>query len=299
MPGGLRYTGFTMPKLGFIGRILGDSNDRELKRIQKLVDEINDLSAEMEALTDEQLRDKKTEFMADIEAGETTDGLLPEAFAVVREVAKRQVGERPFDVQLMGGITLHEGRIAEMRTGEGKTLTAISPLYLNALEGRGVHLITVNDYLARYQAVLYGPVYTALGMRVGIIQNNFGSFMYEPGWDPEENEGQGLPDLRPCERREVYAADITYGTNNEFGFDYLRDNMVINMPETRAARAQLRHRRRSGLHPHRRGAHAAHHQRPGRRGEQHVHVLRPRREATRRRRRLHGRLQVEARCPHR
>ena len=215
-----------MPKLGFISRILGDSNERELKHIQKVVDEINVYAPELEALDEEALRAKTVEFRARLADGDDLDDLLPEAFAVSRDMARRKVGERPYDVQLIGGIVLHQGRIAEMRTGEGKTLTAVAPVYLNALASRGVHLITVNDYLARRDAVWYGPVYDALGLSIGIIQNNFISYMYEPGYDPEENGGEGLPHLRPCDRRDVYKADITYGTNNEFGFDYLRDNMV-------------------------------------------------------------------------
>ncbi len=216
-----------MPKFGFIGRILGDSNEREIKRLSSTVDEINFLAAETEALTDEELAAKTGEFKARFAEGETLDDLLPESFAVTREMAKRKVGERPYDVQLMGGIVLHEGKIAEMRTGEGKTLTGVSPVYLNAIAGKGVHVITVNDYLARRDALWYGPVYQALGMSVGIIQNNGVSFLYEPGYVPgEEGSTGGMEDLRPCSRRQVYAADITYGTNNEFGFDYLRDNMV-------------------------------------------------------------------------
>jgi len=216
-----------MPKLGFIGRILGDSNEKEIKRLSSIVDEINDYADEIAALSDEALSAKTAEFKEALAAGETLDDLLPEAFAVAREMAYRKVGERPYDVQLMGGITLHEGKIAEMRTGEGKTLTAVSPVYLNALAGKGVHVITVNDYLARRDATWYGPVYHALGMSVGVIQNNGVSYMYEPGYRPgEEGSTGGLDDLRPCQRRDVYRADITYGTNNEFGFDYLRDNMV-------------------------------------------------------------------------
>ncbi|MBK6319089.1 MAG: preprotein translocase subunit SecA [Dehalococcoidia bacterium] len=216
-----------MPKLGFIGRLLGDSNEKELKRLSSIVDEINSYADEIAALSDEALAAKSAEFKEGLAADETLEDLLPEAFAVAREMSLRKVGERPYDVQLMGGITLHEGRIAEMRTGEGKTLTAISPVYLNALAGRGVHVITVNDYLARRDATWYGPIYVALGMTVGVIQNNGVSYMYEPGYRPgEEGSTGGLEDLRPCSRRDVYRADITYGTNNEFGFDYLRDNMV-------------------------------------------------------------------------
>jgi len=216
-----------MPKLGFIGRLLGDSNEKELKRLSAIVDEVNSYADEIAALSDEELAAKTVEFKEALGEGETLDDLLPEAFAVAREMAFRKVGERPYDVQLMGGITLHEGKIAEMRTGEGKTLTGVSPVYLNALAGKGVHVITVNDYLARRDATWYGPVYHALGMTVGVIQNNGVSYMYEPGYKPgEEGSTGGLDDLRPCARRDVYRADITYGTNNEFGFDYLRDNMV-------------------------------------------------------------------------
>jgi preprotein translocase subunit SecA len=216
-----------MPKLGFIGRILGDSNEKEIKRLSSIVDEINSYADEIAALSDEDLSAKTAEFKEAIAEGETLEDLLPEAFAVAREMAARKAGERPYDVQLMGGITLHEGKIAEMRTGEGKTLTGVAPVYLNALAGKGVHVITVNDYLARRDATWYGPVYNALGMSIGIVQNNGVSYMYEPGYVPgEEGSTGGMEDLRPCARRDVYRADITYGTNNEFGFDYLRDNMV-------------------------------------------------------------------------
>jgi preprotein translocase subunit SecA len=225
------YTG-GMPKLGFIGRVLGDSNEKELKRLSKIVDEINDYADETAALSDEELAAKSAEFKQILADGETLEDILPEAFAVAREMAARKVGERPYDVQLMGGITLHEGKIAEMRTGEGKTLTAVAPVYLNALAGRGVHVITVNDYLARRDATWYGPVYGALGMSIGVIQNNGVSYMYEPGYMPgEEGSTGGLEELRPCSRKDVYQADITYGTNNEFGFDYLRDNMVREWEE--------------------------------------------------------------------
>ena len=216
-----------MPKLGFITRLLGDSNEKEIKRLGQTVAETNSYAEELTELDDATLSAKTGAFRARIETGESLDDLLPEAFAVAREMAWRRVEQRPFDVQLMGGITLHEGKIAEMRTGEGKTLTAVAPVYLNALAGRGVHLITVNDYLARRDAVWYGPVYNALGLSVGVVQNNSVSYMYEPGYRPgEEGSTGGLEDLRPTTRREAYGADITYGTNNEFGFDYLRDNMV-------------------------------------------------------------------------
>ncbi len=221
-----------MPKLGFISRLLGDSNEKEIKRLSTIVDEINAYADETTALSDEELAAKTAEFKQILADGESLDDILPEAFAVARDMARRKVGERPYDVQLMGGIALHEGRIAEMRTGEGKTLTGVAPVYLNALAGRGIHVITVNDYLARRDAIWYGPVYVALGMSVGVIQNNGVSYMYEPGYRPGQEGGSGgLDDLRPCSRRDVYAADITYGTNNEFGFDYLRDNMVREWEE--------------------------------------------------------------------
>ncbi len=216
-----------MPKLGFLSRILGDSNERELKRLERIVDDINALAPDTESLSDDALAARTTEFKERLAAGETLDDLLPEAFAVARETAARKVGERPYDVQMMGGIVLHEGRIAEMRTGEGKTLTAVAPVYLNALLGRGVHVVTVNDYLARRDAAWYGPVYHALGMSVGVIQNAGISFLYDPAHEPEhEGPESGYRHLRPATRKEAYQADITYGTNNEFGFDYLRDNMV-------------------------------------------------------------------------
>jgi preprotein translocase subunit SecA len=221
-----------MPKLGFLSRLLGDSNEKEIKRLSLTVAEINSYADAMAALDDDTLAGKTAEFRARLVENDDLEDLLPEAFAVVREMAWRRVQEKPFDVQLMGGITLHDGKIAEMRTGEGKTLTAVAPVYLNALAGRGVHLITVNDYLARRDAAWYGPVYHALGLSVGVVQNNTVSYMYEPGYQPGEEGGTGgLDELRPASRRDVYAADITYGTNNEFGFDYLRDNMVRDHAE--------------------------------------------------------------------
>jgi preprotein translocase subunit SecA len=221
-----------MARLGFINRLLGDSNEREVKRLSEIVDEINDLGEEWAGLSDEDLSAKTAEFKERLEEGEDLDDLLPEAFATTREMSWRRMQQKPFDVQMMGGIVLHEGRIAEMKTGEGKTLTAVSPIYLNALLGRGVHLITVNDYLARRDAAWYGPIYHSLGMSVGVVQTNSISYVYEPGYKPgEEGSSGGLEDLRPATRQEVYACDITYGTNNEFGFDYLRDNMVRDLKD--------------------------------------------------------------------
>lgn len=191
--------------LGILKKILGDSNEKEVKKLQKTVDIVNSLEPEMERLSDSELRNKTEEFKVRLSGGETLDDILPEAFAVVREAARRTVKMRPFDVQVMGGIVLHQGRIAEMKTGEGKTLVATMPVYLNALTGEGVHVVTVNDYLARRDSEWMGEIYKFLGLEVGLIVH---------GLDFEE-------------RKKAYNADITYGTNNEFGFDYLRDNMVL------------------------------------------------------------------------
>lgn len=188
-----------------IRAVFGSKNDRELKRMGKLVKRINALEEELQKLTDEQLKDKTADFKARIEKGETLDAVLPEAFAVCREASRRVLGMRHFDVQLIGGITLHEGRISEMRTGEGKTLMATLAAYLNALSGKGVHIVTVNDYLAGRDANWMRPLYESLGLSVGILQSQ---------QDPQS-------------KYDAYQADITYGTNNEFGFDYLRDNMAL------------------------------------------------------------------------
>ena len=186
-------------------KVFGTRSQREVKRIMPLVKKIEDLRPEMQKLTDEELRGKTREFKKRLEEGATLDDLLPEAFATVREAAKRVLGMEHFEVQLIGGIVLHQGRIAEMKTGEGKTLVATLPSYLNALEGKGVHVVTVNDYLAKRDADEMGQVHRFLGLTVGVVLN----------------------DMKPEERREAYNCDITYVTNNELGFDYLRDNMVI------------------------------------------------------------------------
>jgi len=190
-------------------KIFGTANERELKRIQVVVNKINALEQEVSGLPDAGLRAKTGEFKERLEAGETLDEFLPEAFAVVREASKRTLGLRHFDAQLIGGIVLHAGKIAEMKTGEGKTLVATLPVYLNALTGRGVHVVTVNDYLARRDAQWMGPVYEFLGLSVGVIVH-------------------GLTDL---ERQQAYGSDVAYGTNNEFGFDYLRDNMKFDLKD--------------------------------------------------------------------
>ena len=211
--------------LGWVNKLLGGRPwERELKRVQPLVEEISDFEPELQELDDAELRDKTTELRGQLLAGEDLDSLLPEAFAVVREAARRTIGMRHYDVQMIGGAILHRGQIAEMRTGEGKTLVATLPTYLNALTGKGVHVVTVNDYLARRDAQWMGKVYHALGMSVGVIQHE-AAFIYDPTYQAEE---ASMTALRPAaHRREAYAADITYGTNNEFGFDYLRDNMVF------------------------------------------------------------------------
>ena len=198
----------------FVRKIFGSKNDREVKRMLKAVDAINRQESSLESLSDEALAAKRDEFRERIASGETLNQVLPDAFAVCREVSKRTLGLRHFDVQMVGGMTLHEGRISEMRTGEGKTLVATLPAYLNAIEGKGVHVVTVNEYLASRDANWMRPLYEGLGLTVGVIAS---------GQSPED-------------KRAAYAADITYGTNNEFGFDYLRDNMAFS-PEGRVQRA--------------------------------------------------------------
>jgi preprotein translocase subunit SecA len=245
----------------FLSRFV-DSNDRELRRIQPWVDEANSLEAEIEALSDEAIRAQFTEIRDEIRAGaepeepsedelhhedlerrrelkkarrtrenerlqKALDEVLPEVFAMTREAMKRTLGMRHFDVQLIGGAVLHQGRIAEMRTGEGKTLVAPLAAILNSLTGRGVHIVTVNDYLARRDPQWMGPIYHFLGVSVGMITHDT-SFVFEPGYPTNDER---LINLRPVTRQEAYAADVTYGTNNEFGFDYLRDNMVIELDQ--------------------------------------------------------------------
>ena len=207
---------------GVLRKLVGDPNERALKQIAPLVREINDLEPEIEALGDEQLRARTDSFRARLRDGEALDDMLAEALAVAREAVRRHVGERAYDVQLTGAVALHRGNVAEMRTGEGKTLVATLALYANALEGKGAHLVTVNDYLAGREPQWYGPALDALGLSLGVIQNE-GAFIYsrEP-----VSEQPGRQHLLPVPRREAYQTDVTYGTNNEFGFDYLRDNMV-------------------------------------------------------------------------
>ena len=203
--------------------VFGSKNEREIKRLWPTVEHINSLEPTVTSLSDLALMDKTEAFRKRLEAGEILDDLLPEAFAACREASQRQLAMRHFDVQLLGGIVLHQGKIAEMKTGEGKTLVATLPLYLNALSGKGAHLVTVNDYLAKRDAQWMGPVYHALGLSVGVSQHEASS-LFDPGYDAPDKR---LQHLRPCSRQEAYQADITYGTNNEFGFDYLRDNLIV------------------------------------------------------------------------
>ncbi len=218
----------------FVSILGGDPNKRQVDRIAMLVDETNQLEPAFEALDDAALRRKTDEFRQRLADGEERDDLLPEAFAAVREASKRTIGLRHFDVQLIGGTVLHQGKIAEMRTGEGKTLVATLPLYLNALEGKGAHLITVNDYLARRDARWMAPIFNLLGLSVGVLQmaarteNGKKAFIVDlERSSPHEDQHQ----LHLVDRAEAYAADITYGTNSEFGFDYLRDNMTMRLED--------------------------------------------------------------------
>ena len=195
--------------MGIFSKIFKSYSEKEVQRVMPIVEKINSLEPEVEKLTDAELREKTDKFKERLQNGKTLDEILPEAFAVVREASKRVLGMRHFDVQLIGGIILHQGRIAEMKTGEGKTLVATLPVYLNALTGKGVHIVTVNDYLAKRDSEWMGKLYKFLGLTVGLV----------------------IAGMNPEKKKEAYAADITYGTNNEYGFDYLRDNMVINKEE--------------------------------------------------------------------
>jgi preprotein translocase subunit SecA len=208
-------------------KVLGTKHERDVKRMQPVVARINVLEPDLQRLDDAGLAARTDEFRKRVADGEELDDLLPEAFAVCREAARRRLGMRHFDVQLIGGMVLHDGTIAEMATGEGKTLVATLPAYLNALSGKGVHIVTVNDYLAKRDAQWMGPVYHALGLTVGVIQHE-ASFQYDPGYVTSDIR---MTALRPIGRREAYHADVTYGTNNEFGFDYLRDNMRFALDE--------------------------------------------------------------------
>jgi len=218
--------------MSFLKKIFGDENVKALKKIQPIIETINSLEEEVQKLPPEAFPERTASFRKRLDEGETEDDILPEAFALVREAAKRTLGERHYDVQLIGGVVLHQGKISEMRTGEGKTLVATLPAYLNALSGQGVHVVTVNDYLARRDAVWMGQVFSYLGVSAAVI-NHDTSYIYDPKHQ-ESDEKRDLVGgfkviydfLRPCTRQEAYRADITYGTNSEFGFDYLRDNIA-------------------------------------------------------------------------
>ncbi len=225
--------------MSFLKKIFGDPNEKFIKDLGPVVERINSFESELEKISDNRFPEKTKEFKKRLQDGESTDDLLSEAFALVREASKRVLGQRHYDVQLIGGIVLHQGKIAEMKTGEGKTLAATLPAYLNALEEKGVHIITVNDYLARRDATWMGQIFAFLGMSTSCV-NHQQSFLYDVGFsaqgeeeDKERDELGGFKIvqdfLRPCSRKEAYDADITYGTNNEFGFDYLKDNMVYDL----------------------------------------------------------------------
>jgi len=207
----------------FLNMIFGSKNDREIKALLPIVERINSLESGLTPLSNEALADKTQEFKKRLGAGTPLEEILPEAFAVCREMSRRVLNMRHFDVQLIGGMILNKGRIAEMKTGEGKTLVATLPVYLNALEGKGAHLVTVNDYLAKRDAQWMAQLYYALGLSTGVIQHD-ASFIFDPTYEASDKR---LQHLRPCTRPEAYRADITYGTNNEYGFDYLRDNLVV------------------------------------------------------------------------
>src|ERR1700737_3410449 len=216
--------------MSVLTKVLGDPNAREVKRHLERVADMNELEPLIGKLTADELRAKTTEFHQRLEQGEVLDAVLAEAFAVVREASRRSIGLRPFDVQMVGGMVLHQGQIAEMKTGEGKTLVAVLPLYLNALESKGAHLITVNDYLARRDAGWNAPIYHALGMSVAVIGHEM-SLLYDPDFLDETHPDPRLQHLRPISRAEAYQADITYGTKSEFGFDFVRDNMAVDLTQ--------------------------------------------------------------------
>src|SRR3989344_1442563 len=239
--------------MSFLFKIFGDANERYLKSARFLVDEINQREKEFEKFSNEQIKNKTLELKKRIADGGKPESVLTEAFALVREAAKRTIQQRPYDVQLVGGVVLHQGKIAEMKTGEGKTLTATLAVYLNALEGKGAHVVTVNDYLSRRDTAWMGQIYHFLGLSVGCI-NHDQSFLYDEKYINNQSQESEISNndqerkldkerdalggfkvihefLRPVTRREAYLTDITYGTNNEFGFDYLRDNMVFGLEQ--------------------------------------------------------------------
>lgn len=226
----------TLSFMKLLKKIFGDESLKEIKKAQIIVKQINDLEKEIEVLTDDELRAKTPYFKELLGEGKTLDDILPEAFAVVRETAKRTLGQRHYDVQLIGGIMLHNGKIAEMRTGEGKTLVSTLPTYLNALEGKGVHVVTVNDYLSRRDAQWMGQIFAFLGLSVGVVNDQNNSFEYDAGHQEVDEDRDEIGSyrifyefLKPITRKQAYQCDITYGTNNQFGFDYLRDHTAQNV----------------------------------------------------------------------
>ena len=221
-----------LPSKKVLKRILGDPQAGTLKGMRKRVHEVNAQSDKYKKLSDAKLRAKTGEFKKQLSNGKTLDQILPEAFAAVREASTRTLGQRHFDVQLIGGMVLHEGKVAEMKTGEGKTLTSSLALYLNALEGKGAHLVTVNDYLAQRDTGWMGQIYDFLGISVGVAIPDE-SYIYDAKYENKDHFDPRFKHLRPATRQEAYAADITYGTNNEFGFDYLRDHMVREVDQLR------------------------------------------------------------------
>jgi preprotein translocase subunit SecA len=222
--------------MSLYSKMFGDESSKFIKNSKKTIEKINALEADISKLADSDFPKKTQEFKDRLAKGESLDDILPEAFALVREAAKRNLKERHYDVQLVGGLALHKGKIAEMRTGEGKTLVAVLPAYLNALTGEGVHIVTVNDYLSRIGAVLMGQVYNFLGLSVGVINSQNVSYLYNATHKEEDEERDKVGEfkivydfLKPCSRKEAYSADVTYGTNHEYGFDYLRDNLAVDL----------------------------------------------------------------------
>src|SRR4030065_379129 len=214
----------------FFSKIL-DINQKEIDRLSKTVARINDYDSAIKKLKDKDFIKKTEFFKSELAKGKSLEDILPEAFALVREASWRTIGLRPYDVQLMAAVSLFEGKVAEQKTGEGKTLSAVPALYLRALAGKGVHLVTVNDYLARRDAGWNGPIFHLLGLSVGSIIQETKSFVYDPDHNDPSHGDERLAHLKPASRTEAYAVDITYGTNNEFGFDYLPDNMVSRRDE--------------------------------------------------------------------
>ena len=226
--------------MSIFSKVFGNESSKFIANTDKIVKEINAFEANISKLSDEDFPKKTQEFRDRLAKSEnkreTLEEILPEAFALVREAMKRADGKRLFDVQLIGGLALHNGKIAEMKTGEGKTFVAVLPAYLNALSGEGVHIVTVNDYLSRIGAVLMGQVYNLLGLSVGVINSQNVSYLYDPSHKEEDKERDQVGEfkivydfLKPSSRKESYAADITYGTNHEYGFDYLRDNLAVSL----------------------------------------------------------------------